>query len=315
MKNSSNKQTHVTEKKPSSSDVQSPSQPFIKNDSAQVFSNPSFSSWGNSRPTWGHDEQAPWRSPVNYDKYAPFANESYGLRVGKFDEAMKAITNSCHPLYRPCVGSAGQKSWKRSPLSKYFADLNGFMGLTSPGCPQTEHIKLFFKHLNSMELQDIYFTRPSELTAFPANQNVSPGTTDEPRGPFKMQAEICNELAYAMQLEGKTQAFKDRVVATGRNAFEVVLIRESQVIKELQEERKEISEYRHDFLRTECGINLREPTCSEAEVAASRHPIAQLQLNRFAIARLQNAKKIIDRQLVIANAWHGDLLVQLCDPE
>lgn len=242
-------------------------------------------------------------------------SENYGQRLADFDEAAKVITNSSHPLYRLEVGPSEQRVWKRTPLSKYFADLNGFMGLIMAGCPQTEHIKLFFKHMYSLELQNVYFTSPSGSTSFPTGQNVSADMGDESRGLFKIQAEVGNELAKAMQQEGKTQAFKDRVAATEETAFEVVLIRESQMIRDLQETRREISKLRNEFLKTKCGIYPGEPAHSEAEVAATRQLIVQLQLNRFAIARLQNAKKTIDRQLVIARASHGQLLGQLCDPE
>lgn len=87
MKKPSNKQTQVTSTEPSSSVVQSPPQPIVKNDSGHVLSKSSFRVWGDSRETWGDHQQAPWRSPVDYDKYAPFTSENYGHRLAEFDEA------------------------------------------------------------------------------------------------------------------------------------------------------------------------------------------------------------------------------------
>jgi hypothetical protein len=281
----------------------------VANDVAHL--RPSLSSQSDSRPTWGANEQAGWLSPESYDKLAPFASEGYGHRLGEFDQAVKTIANSIHPFYRPHAGSAGQIIWNRTPLSKYFADMNGFMGLNLAGSPQTEYTKLFFKHLYATGLQDIYFTRPSGATSFPADPKGSPAMMDISESLFKTQAEMCNELAHAMQQEAKTQAFMDRLAATDENAFEVVLMRESQAIKELHEKRREILALKVDFLKAECGIYPGEPIRLDVEVSVSRRTVVQMQLNRFAIARLKHAKKITERQLAIANAWHRELIMRL----
>jgi hypothetical protein len=162
-----------------------------------------------------------------------------------------------------------------------------------------------------MGLQDIYFTRPSGATSLPTDPKLSPGKPDKSPGLFKTQAEVCNELAYAMQQEGKTQAFKNRLAAMDENAFEAVLIHESRSIKDLEEKRREISALRDDFLKAECGIDPGEPIRLGSELSVSRRSVVQMQLNRFAIARLKNAKKVIDKQLAIASAWHSELIVRL----
>ena len=272
---------------------------------------PKFNRWGDSGNAWSNDELARWYTPVNYDQCAPFANERYGWRLKEFDDAVKEIAASSHPIYRPGVGSSGQHVWKRTPLSKYFGQLKGFMSLNMAGYPQTEHIRLFFKHLYALGLQDIYFTRPSAPTSLPADPNVPNLIADESPGLFKMQAEVCNDFAYALQLEARTQAFKDRVAATDQNAFELVLIRESQLIKALQKEQKTISEKRQAFLREQFEIYPGVSTDFAAEVTISSQSSVQLQLNRFAIAQLKNATKLIARQLVIASARHSTLTVRI----
>lgn len=273
---------------------------------------PSASPQGRQHPFLKHggyahtfspvSNQAPWTSPVDYDNHAPYPGGSYGVRLLAFEEIAKTITNSRHLFYRSAGTTNGSPLWKATPLSKFFRELNSCTALNLPGCPHTEHVKLFFKHFYALGFQNVYFTRPSDPA--PA--------TDISKGLFQVQAEMCNELARVMQLEGKTQAFKDRIAAIDEKAFEVVLVRESQTIKDLQEQRNHISKLRDVFLQDECGIDPGHCAQSEEELTASRQSVAQVQLNRFAIARLQNAKKLIDRQLVIANAWHGELITRLC---
>ena len=274
-------------------------------------SEPKFNRWGDSGNDWSNNEQARWHTPVNYDQCAPFANERYGWRLKEFDDAVKEIANSSHPIYRLGVGSGGQHVWKRTPLSQYFSEMKAFINLNMAGYPQTEHIRLFFKHLYALGLQDIYFTRPSALTSFPADPNVSDLIANKSPGLFKAQAEVCNDLAHALQLEAKTQAFKHRVAATDQSAFEMVLIRESQLIKALQKEQKTISEKRQAFLREQFEIYPGVSTDFASEVTISSQSSVQLQLNRFAIAQLKNATKLIARQLVIASARHSTLTVRI----
>lgn len=272
---------------------------------------PSASPLDRPHPLMGHGgyaltfstvcNQSPWVSPVDYDHHAPYPGGSYGVRLLAFEEIAKTITDSRHRFYRSANTANGSPVWKTTPLSKFFRELNSCTALNLPGCPHTEHVKLFFKHFYALGFQNVYFTRPSDPT--PA--------TNITKGLFQVQAEMCNELARVMQLEGKTQAFKDRVAAIDEKAFEVVLVRESQTIKNLQEQRNHISKLRDAFLQDECGIDPGHCAQSEEELTPSRQSVAQVQLNRFAIARLQNAKKLIDRQLVIANAWQGELIARL----
>lgn len=282
---------------------QEPEQPAVAPSDSPLDRRHPFLGYGGRTLTFSTVcNQAPWISPVDYDHHAPYPGGSYGVRLLAFEEIAKTITNSRHLFYQSASTANGNPRWKATPLGKFFRELNSCTALNVPGCPHTEHVKLFFKHFYALGFQNVYFTRPSDPA--PA--------TDISKGSFQVQAEMCNELARVMQLEGKTQAFKDRIAAIDEKAFEVVLVRESQTIKDLQEQRNHISKLRDAFLQDECGIDPRHCAQSEEELAASRQSLAQVQLNRFAIARLQNAKRLIDRQLVIANAWQGELIARLC---
>lgn len=292
----------ASKERPSGKDGREPMQTVISQSVSPPKRQHPFPGFGGyALPFSTVSNQAPWTSPVDYDHHAPYPGGSYGVRLLAFEEIAKTITKSRHLFYRSASNANGSPLWKPTPLSKFFRELNCCTALNVPGCPHTEHVKLFFKHFYALGLQNVYFTRPSD--PLPA--------TDISKGFVQSQAEMCNELARVMQLEGKTQAFKDRIAATDDKAFEVLLVRESQTIKALQEQRNHIAKLRDSFLQEECGIDPGHGGKSEEEVTASRQSVVQVQLNRFAIARLQNAKKLIDRQLVIANAWQGELIARL----
>jgi hypothetical protein len=236
----------------------------------------------------------------------PFPGVGYSARLLEFEEMLKTITNSTHPFFRSVVTQSGNVNWMRTPLSKFFQELKYCTALNMPGCPQTEHAKLFFKHFYSLGLQKVYFTQPGRDIYTRAESLTSIATPEVSSSRMKTQAEICNELAHAMQQEGKTQAFKQRIAVADDDAFEATLVRETQAITDLEKKREHIFNLREDFLRKKCGVFPGDP----AFTGASRRARVKPQLNRFTIARLTQEKKIIERQLVIAKAWHGKLLVE-----